>query len=306
MTVLKESSSFIQMSVSDQQDKILQLFSEIKTGESFDIFISGDGKALFYTLIEAHGPVFKWTFIERLPETSLVRVSKLSKDIKAETVGEIAASDIRKAMVFGKHGIDYCCGGKKSVEKACIERDVDVFALRDELAALDKVNDLKSDNPTNWNLAFLCDYIVDTHHKFLKENMPAIHQLLNKVSRVHGIEHPETIDVFNIFDDLMLELTNHMGAEEQVLFPIIKHFEKTGEKPPHIQEILAQMEMDHDGAGEALRAMSGLTDNYKTPNGACNSYVIAYNALKELEADLHMHINLENNLLFVKFRNLAQ
>jgi len=219
-------------------------------------------------------------------------------------VGTLVAKDYRYADVFKKYGIDFCCGGGISVAKACDINQIDQLELKRDLEDVN-CSSKSSDDADNWDLNRLIDHIVNVHHKYVLENLPLIHAYAEKVSRVHGSNHPELIDIFDRFLDLKNDLTTHLGKEENVLFPYIKSLlndpESTTEPPfGSIQKSIATMVKEHDTAGDIMKEISGLSNNYYPPADACTTYQILFKKLEEFENDLHRHVHLENNILFPK------
>lgn len=214
------------------------------------------------------------------------------------SVGELVAQDYRRALVFKKYGIDFCCGGKTPLSKACKDAKVDPKLVLKELELKkEKLVDFSS-----MTIPALVKHILEKHHSYLKENIPHIRTILEKVVRVHGDHHPELSDAKKIFDDLDNELGPHMMKEEQVLFPMMTakdddpSFSCNNGKGP-----IAQMEYEHTQVGEMLRKLRKTCDGYKPPQGACASYRALYALLEDMENDVFMHIHLENNVLFPKF-----
>jgi regulator of cell morphogenesis and NO signaling len=228
--------------------------------------------------------------------------------IKEITVGELAAKDYKKVEVFKKYGVDFCCGGKKTLSKVCKDKGINQEQLEKELYLAEISTKLPSQDYNTWNLDFLADYIVQTHHKYVIKAMPLIFEYSQRVAKVHGAEHPETIEAAAIFVKIMDELNRHMMKEENVLFPYIKHLskqnksEKINSQPPFgtVKNPINMMEHEHDIVGEMMGNIRKVTNNYTLPDDACNSYRYAYAKLQEFEEDLHQHIHLENNILFPK------
>ncbi|MGK9369099.1 hemerythrin domain-containing protein [Melioribacter sp. Ez-97] len=154
----------------------------------------------------------------------------------------------------------------------------------------------------------LCVYIVDKHHGYLYEKLPVINELIRKVVNAHGEKYGYLNELKKEFRLLSEELNGHMAKEERVLFPLIKYLvetKKLGEKPKTrgygtINNPVAQMVREHDLAAERLSVFKKITDNYKLPADACTTFSLLYECLKEFEYDLHLHIHLENNILFPK------
>ena len=224
-----------------------------------------------------------------------------------KTVGEIAAEMPSATREFEKLGIDYCCGGSRTLGEACAEAKISVD---EALARLEK--SLASTEPgddKDWQnqlLADLVDHIKTTHHVFVREESPRIAALAAKVVGVHGKNHPELLQVQDVFSVLAAELGVHLMKEEQVLFPYILRMEESalaGEPMPPatfgtVVNPVRMMMQEHDGAGYALRSLHTITNDYRVPEDACISYRTLYQALQGFEADLHQHIHLENNILF--------
>jgi regulator of cell morphogenesis and NO signaling len=225
-----------------------------------------------------------------------------------KTVRELALESATATRVFEKLGIDYCCGGNKSLAAACrvsnlsVDEVIDSLEMAEEAAHAAKKNRNWQDEP----LADLIAHIKNTHHKYTREEMARLVPLLDKVCSVHGKNHPELKQVRASFQSLVQELTTHMMKEERVLFPYIVRMEEAvvQEEPilpspfGSVQNPVSMMEHEHESAGSALRTMREASCGYTAPGDACTSYKTLYRALADFEADLHQHIHLENNILF--------
>ena len=225
-----------------------------------------------------------------------------------KTVRELALENPAATRVFEKLGIDYCCGGNKSLEEACRTANLPMDEVLDSLEMAEQAaRAVQKDR--NWPTELLADlfaHINNTHHKYTRGEMARLGPLFDKVCSVHGKNHPELLQVRASFQGLAQELTMHMMKEEMVLFPYIVRMEesviqKEPVLPPpfgSVQNPVSMMEHEHDSAGNALRAMHEASNGYAAPSDACVSYQTLYKALAEFEADLHQHIHLENNILF--------
>lgn len=226
----------------------------------------------------------------------------------AKTVRELALEIPEAPRILERFGIDYCCGGNRSLEEACSASNIQVEEVLDslELAAHTAHANEKERNWQSEPLAELVAHINHTHHKYTREEIARLGPLFAKVVSVHGKNHPELELVGRIFRELGQELTTHMMKEEMVLFPhIVRMEESVIQKEPvvpppfgTVQNPVAMMMHEHDSAGEALRAMRQATAAYTPPSDACISYQTLYTALESFEKDLHQHIHLENNILF--------
>jgi regulator of cell morphogenesis and NO signaling len=283
-------------------------FDELVEGESLTIHNDHDPKPLYYQLLGERGNIFEWEYLEQGPEWWKVKITKRISGQHDETLGQIAAKDLRKAQIFKKYGMDFCCGGKKTVKEACKEKGLDVTKIEQELQQADKLPAARPLPYNEWNLDFLADYIVNTHHSYVKKNLPDIKAYAEKVMKVHGNRHPELLPIYQLVEEVYSELMAHMVKEEKVLFPYIKELVAAGNnaQPLHaahfgsVQNPINMMEMEHEMVGKNLAQIRELTNNYLLPEDACASYSLLYRMLDEFEEDLHLHIHLENNILFPK------
>lgn len=228
-----------------------------------------------------------------------------------KTVGEIVASNFKTADVFKKYGIDFCCGGNVTLSETCKRKGIDLSAVEQDLQ---KIADQKSESHDfdRWELDFLIDYIINQHHSYVAESIPLIIQYSDKVARVHGQNHPETVEINRLFHEVARELEAHMQKEEMILFPFIKQLVNAKKEgmpmptPPFgtVQNPIRMMEMEHETAGDIFKQIDQLSNNYTPPLAACTTYRVLYAKLEEFETDLHKHIHLENNILFPKASTL--
>ncbi|MFD0931257.1 iron-sulfur cluster repair di-iron protein [Psychroflexus salinarum] len=226
--------------------------------------------------------------------------------IKDKTVAELVSENINTAHVFKKHGIDFCCGGGISVDKACEKNQVQLDDLLEDLQNLE--NKGRTYDYKKWDLHFLAQHIENVHHSYVEETIPILIQYTNKVAKVHGSTNPELIQVRDLFAEVANELTPHLKKEELILFPFIAKMERAFKEAkkverPHfgtVENPIAMMEDEHEAAGDLFKEIASLTHNYTLPEHACNTYRAMFHKLEEFENDLHLHIHLENNILFPK------
>jgi regulator of cell morphogenesis and NO signaling len=225
----------------------------------------------------------------------------------SKTVGEIAAENPQTTREFEKLGIDYCCGGSRSLAEACAQASISVDEVLDRLENSTAAQ--AQSGTDDWGsrpLSDLISHINGTHHVFVRQESPRIEALAAKVVSVHGKNHPELRQVQQVFSALANELNVHLMKEEQILFPYVVRLEESfvaGEPTPPamfgtVLNPVRMMMHEHDSAGDALRSLRSLTSDYRVPQDACISYRTLYQALQDFEADLHQHIHLENNILF--------
>lgn len=224
------------------------------------------------------------------------------------TIGEMVVQNYRKAEVFRKFGLDYCCGGKKSLEEVCLKKGLDPEVVQRELDEVDQQSNVTRQNFDNWDLDALASHIVSKHHRYVADALPMLNELTAKVARVHGERHPELVEIARLFDAVALELQMHMHKEERVLFPYITEMTtalRKGMPIPipvfgSVENPIRMMEAEHESAGDNLEEIRRLSDEYTPPADACNSYRVLFAKLDEFERDLHQHVHLENNILFPK------
>jgi regulator of cell morphogenesis and NO signaling len=217
----------------------------------------------------------------------------------ANTIGELAVAIPQAIPVLEKLGIDYCCHGEQPVQAACSAAGI----TADELLQLISAAEPATPVP-HWEgeaAGALIAYIVDTHHAYTRQALQTLQKLAAKVRGVHGENHPELLVVERLVAELTADLVPHMLKEEQVLFPFVVKMEN-GEAPVPffgtVQNPIRMMMLEHETAGEKLLELRSLTMDYALPDEACTSYKALFARLIELEADLHQHIHLENNILF--------
>jgi regulator of cell morphogenesis and NO signaling len=221
------------------------------------------------------------------------------------TIRDIVADNYRTAAVLQRFGIDFCCGGNRSLAEACRELNLDDEAVVREL---DSARSAQGEVPrfNSWALDFLADYIVANHHAYLRAAMPTISAHTTKTAEVHGSRHPELIKIAAYFSGLWQELSQHMEKEEHILFPAIKGLaaaeQGTGPATPapfgSVAGPIRVMEREHEGAGDAIHAIRALSRDFALPDDACATYRVTFKELQEFEADLLQHVHLENNILF--------
>lgn len=215
------------------------------------------------------------------------------------TLGDIVTSQPEAARVLERFGLDYCCGGTATLDAACADRGVDQAGVQ---AAL---GELGEPAPADWarmSPATLVDHLEATHHTYLHVELERLHRLADKVEAVHGDRHPELADIRSTFARLRADLEPHLMKEEGVLFPMIRELAAATEMPDFhcgtLRNPISVMLREHDRAGELLAQLRSLTSDYTPPADGCASYGALFDGLKRLEADTHLHVHKENNLLF--------
>jgi len=221
------------------------------------------------------------------------------------TVGQLVVERPSRSKVFQQLGIDFCCGGKKSLSDACREKGL---KFDDVVAALGDNTDAASAEGLDigrMTLTELCNHIESTHHAYLHAELPRVGGMARRVAAVHGSNHAWTVELASVFSEFAAELESHMFKEEHVLFPWIRSLEKSGPGAAghcggSIANPIRIMELEHDNAGRALARMRELSHGYAPPSGACNTFIALLDALARIESDMHQHVHAENNILFPK------
>lgn len=230
------------------------------------------------------------------------------------SLGDIVKHDARAATVLERFGLDYCCGGHRTLQEAASARHLGLAPIVVALETLGApASDPRSDS--EWEeLDALTRHIVQRHHGYVREVTPAIRTWLAKLVARHGTRHPELADVQTAFEQLADELSTHMTKEENLLFPFIDELEaasRAGTRLPTspfgtVLHPVRVMEADHRAAGELLERLRTLTHGFALPDDACATYRLAYTELERFEADLHWHVHLENSVLFPRALELEQ
>jgi regulator of cell morphogenesis and NO signaling len=217
-------------------------------------------------------------------------------------LGEIVADDFRTAEILTKAGIDFCCGGKKTLETACNEKSLDIEEIVTQMEELNIFPANPGQNYKDWALDFLADYIVNTHHKYVLKALPELVFYTQKIASVHGNHHPELNEVADLFGRINTELLQHLKNEEEVLFPAIKEALKGNSV--NVREVIhseiIRMSGEHEFAGGAMDQINEITKGYIVPADGCNTYQVTFKLLQQFEDDLHVHVHLENNILYPK------
>jgi regulator of cell morphogenesis and NO signaling len=217
-------------------------------------------------------------------------------------VGDIVANDFRTAAIFEGFGIDFCCGGKRSVAEACSHARIAPTVVIEALAALPA--SAGAPDAAHWPVDRLIDHIVETHHVYVRDALPRITHHLAKLASAHAERHPELAIVARTFAAISAELTQHLVKEEHILFPYVRdlatHAACGRPASPFgtVENPIRMMEREHRDAADGLETIRELTHDYTTPADGCRTYSVTMQELADFERDLHRHVHLENNVLF--------
>ena len=236
-------------------------------------------------------------------------------DLCNRTVGDVVAEDYRRADIFKQYGIDFCCGGNKTVKEACEAQGIACDDILASFAAVEQ-EPLQPNhvNVRSWEPDFLASYIVNVHHRYVREQGAILRELTQTVARVHGETNPESVQIAGLVEELVQELEEHAEKEEKELFPYVEALcaASRGEASlPHsaagtVTEPITALEHEHDQAGALMHEIRTLSGGFQAPEAACNTFQVTYAKLEQFEADLHRHVHLENNVLFPAAEQLEQ
>ncbi|UDQ98531.1 DUF542 domain-containing protein [Lentisphaerota bacterium WC36G] len=226
---------------------------------------------------------------------------------KNTAVGQIAALDENIRKYFEKINIDYCCNGHLNISEVLESMSLSFTEVTNEINKIlnsqNKKNGIKFNAEKLGNIE-LSDYIVNRHHKFLRDNFPLIQEKLNKVSVAHHENHGGQLNTLKkYFLKLRNELLKHLDKEEELLFPVIKKHSENKDYPAEIFPLIEELKTEHSTTGDEFLIIKNITDNYHVPNDACLTFKSLYQDLMSLEQDIHEHIHLENNILFERISN---
>lgn len=228
----------------------------------------------------------------------------LVADFGHKTVADVALTYPQSIHILNRHGLDYCCHGGTAFADACAVQDLDPNQVWMEIRQQRPASGtMRFDD---WSTPLLIDFIQQHHHRYVRESIPEIQGLLDRICEKHGTDQPFLIKLQKTFGLLADELLAHLPKEEEILFPMILHFTGEGSKNsdiyPRVEAPVAVMEHEHESAGDLIKLMRSLTDDYTVPEFACPTYQYTFRKLQEFDEDLMQHIHLENNIVFARLK----
>ncbi|WP_069998114.1 iron-sulfur cluster repair di-iron protein [Cellulosilyticum sp. I15G10I2] len=223
-----------------------------------------------------------------------------------DSIGAIVARFPGAADIFYTYHIDFCCGGDRPLKTAVNAQNLDGSEIINVLNNKYQAFLERNATFTDWakqTPSLLIEYIINTHHSYLREKLPQLSAYISKIMKVHGQSHEELFKVHKLFNHLRTELEAHLVKEEELVFPLIKKYER--EKDPlqkeQILKVIEELEKEHTGAGDVIKLLREVTEHYTVPQDTCVTFERTYQMLQEFELDLFQHIHLENNILFKRF-----
>lgn len=231
--------------------------------------------------------------------------------LKEKTVASFVAENYKTADVFKKYHIDFCCGGNISLEAICSKNNINLEEISNDLDKIFNENISPDENYNSWSVGKLVYHILDNHHVYIRTSIPTIETYLLKLKKVHGENHPELIQIQELFYKMARDLEQHLMKEENIIFPYalqLNSVNNSSEVPKpffgSIKNPINMMHFEHESAGNEAKLIRKLTNDFLPPEDACNTYRVAFKKLEEFETDLFKHVHLENNILFPKIIDL--
>jgi len=289
------------------QDALLETFDQLQPGESFILVKNQNPLSLYSRLEQDRKHRFYWKYLKRGPHYWKVEVQRI-KNYADRKLGNLVAENYRYAPVFKEFELDYCQHGEQTLEQACKRKHINLEEVLYHLSQVEHMADRSKIKFNEWNVEQLIDYIVDHHHKYLREKLPDVLVQAQKVAKKHGRNYSETKAISYHFSLLHDEIMEHMKKEEKILFPYIKKLfdvqngKAEFEKPVFqtVDNPIRKMVSEHDITGSEMKLLRKYSNDYTLPEDACETFRQLYENLKEIEEDLELHIHLENNILFPK------
>lgn len=300
----------LQKIVLPNKSSILERFDALAVVQSIVVKNTHNMEILRYQLQHDRGNTFAWKYLEQGPNNWRVRITKLGNKSNAQGIGELAVDDYRKAELFHRFGIDYCCNGNKSLRQAFEEAGVSDKIWNEWYLETLQHKNKEIHEFANWKISLLVDYLINTHHAYIRNNSELISRLAYKVTARHGFAYPELNELKRKLSYFLRDLNNHIDNEEQQIFPAIKKIierhrnnrQLRSAEMEELDEFKQGMIKEHKLFGDEIKHFRNITKNYKLPADACSTYTHFYAKLLEFENDLIQHIHLENNILLPKLK----
>ncbi|MDO5302217.1 MAG: DUF542 domain-containing protein [Tissierellia bacterium] len=224
----------------------------------------------------------------------------MNKDTK---LAEVVRQYPQLMEIFNDLSIDYCCGGKDSLQQAAAKGNYEVESLLELLERKAQEGEgatemgLELEAFEALSLEEMVKSLRLTHHRYERELMEEISKDLNKILVVHYPNHKNLLlQVHHLYGLLKMELEEHFAGEEQESFPWML------ERDPSKVDAILELEEDHEAAGDLIKEILDATKNLSLPQGACATFERTYRNLRLLFDDIFVHIYKENSIMFPKYR----
>ena len=285
---------------------LLDRFGGLPSGGYLVLNHDRDPRPLYFRLVEHSGRNFSWKPLESGPEVWQVKVGKREMTDREESIGQMVTIDPRKADVFKTLGIDFSCGGARSLAEACEEQQLEMSLVLSRLNGELPRTAYPAMDFLHWDTGFFCKYLINLHHGYVRANLPFLLETSEKIARSYGARYPELHEVQSLVKQVAEGLTANMEQEEELLFPYLTDLAyalKSGTRlaaPAQgtLKPLIYLMEAAHERIYEAFSRIRKLSNSYRAPDYVTHGFRILYKILQEFEDDLQMHLHLENNILF--------
>lgn len=297
-----------------RQGVIFRKFDALKPGNYFIIHHDEDPKPIYYQLLAERGRALFWEYLHSGPKEWKVKITRSERE---ETIGEIVSKDSGKAAVFKKLGINFPFEGRKTIREICDETGLRPEDIAKQLSMVQKSGAITEMNFLDWEVGSLCNFLIELHHQYVKNNTPFITDLAQKVANTNGDKYPGLIVISEIFGSIGKLLTLNIAYEEQILFPSITELSEAFKKGESIKKknfngievSISISQSENEKVYEKVQKIRALTNGYQLPPYSSYPHNLLFKMLKEFEDDLDFHLHLENNILFpkaVKLENIMQ
>lgn len=231
-----------------------------------------------------------------------------------KTVKDLVLENFRTANVFERNGIDFCCGGGRTIRDVAGKKKIDPDKLEQELKQATRTEGDSMPDFSSWSLTLLVNYIIEQHHGYVRDVLPRLRMWLDKIPTRHGDQGAPNTEIASVFAGLQQEMMDHMKKEEDVQFPEITKIQERhnrGIAQPEetlawLEELNRELEEEHRRAGDATFRLQTLTNDFTPPENACPTWQTAWQELGRFQKDLHRHVHIENHILFPRALEMAR
>lgn len=285
---------------------VSEKFEALRPGHAMVINNNDDSRSLYDQLIAECGQILRWEPLESGPEKWRIKIIKSNGNSDEETIGKIISQDYRKSLALNSLDIDFSCGGNRTLGQIFEGKEQFITDVLLQWKTIDQLAPEKEMNFLSWDMAFLTSYIIQLHHQFVSTQTRFVTDLAFKVADSNSSRNPEIKKIADLFAHTgkMLEIKGQQ--EEKVLFPYIMALSETSTKGTtlnaaefgHVSALISSIQIESEKVVADLRQIRQLTNNYVAPPYSSSTCPILYKLLAAYEEDAHLHLHLENNILF--------